>query len=134
MKLRNCYIKKMFNNLWINTITSLYSISQSLVISDIIPFSMLEVYQYFGRICQPISSNYVALHPRRPSTQFSALIDSNVSHTFKAPNIMLSLTEVENILHRMTHPSGMMDCNDKWCCSDCISSCLHGADFLLRGW
>jgi hypothetical protein len=50
MKLRNCYIKKMLTNMWINTLTSLYSISQSLIISDVIPFSMLEEYQYFGRI------------------------------------------------------------------------------------
>jgi hypothetical protein len=43
------------------------------------------------------------------------------------------VTEVENILHRMTHPSWMMDCNDDKChCSDCISSCLHGADFFEK--
>jgi hypothetical protein len=45
VNLRNCYIKKMLTNMWINTLTSLYSISQSLVISDVIPFSMLEGYQ-----------------------------------------------------------------------------------------
>jgi hypothetical protein len=59
MKLRNWYIKKMLTNMWINTLTSLYSISQSLVISDVLPFRMLEGYQYFGRIRRPI---FITLH------------------------------------------------------------------------
>jgi hypothetical protein len=54
MKLRNRYIKKMLTNMWINTLTGLDNISQSLVISDVVPFSMLEEYQYFSRICEPI--------------------------------------------------------------------------------
>jgi len=54
MKLRNWYIKKMLINMWLNTLNSLYSISQSLIVSDVIPFSTLEGYQYFVRICQPI--------------------------------------------------------------------------------
>lgn len=54
MKPRNWYIKKMLTIMWINTLTSLYIISQSLVVSDIIPLSMLEGYQYFVRIRRPI--------------------------------------------------------------------------------
>jgi len=54
MELRNCYIKKMLTHMWINTLTSLYSISQILVISDVILFSMPEGHQYFGRIRRPI--------------------------------------------------------------------------------
>jgi len=54
MKLRNWYIKKMLTNMWVNTLTNLYSVSQSLIVSDVTSFSMLKGYQYFVRICQPI--------------------------------------------------------------------------------
>lgn len=44
----------MLTNMWINTLASLYNTSQSLVISDVISFSMLEGYQYFRKIRRPI--------------------------------------------------------------------------------